>query len=221
MKSLLVLLLVANGVVAGWTVLLPAAPVSNVASPLPPLDAARLVLVSERHEIVEIREPAAPRAGDVAITAAIPATFARECRAWGPFSARDAADARLQALAADGVAADLATERVAAKQLVYVDRPAGASAASVCAALGSEGVDCQPIVAGERAGALSVGVFRNPALAQAQAARVSGLGYAAHVVSWGSGAPVFNVVAWVDPSEIATGEASEACVAIAPPERFL
>jgi hypothetical protein len=221
MKSLLAALLVANGVVAGWTVFAPAAPVPNAPSPLPPLDAARLVLVSERHEIVEIREPAAPRARDVAINAAIPATFARECRAWGPFAARDEADARLQALAADGVAADLATERIAAKQLVYVDRPVDASAASVCAALRSEGVDCQPIVAGERAGVLSVGVFRNPALAQAQAARVSGLGYAAHVVPWGSREPVFNVVAWVDPSEIATGEASDACVAIAPPERFL
>jgi len=228
MKSLLVALLVANGMCAGWVAFAPPTSVPNARDPMPPLEAATIHLVSERAElsarteIVEIREPHAAPQSNVEAVAATPASFSRECRAWGPFERRTDAEALRQSLEATGAVADLRTEISADKLLVYVE-PAAADASKqvACAALRGAGIDCFVIRSGHRAGALSIGVFRNPALAARQALRAGALGYPAHVVPWGARDARFNVFAWVDAAESRTGKSSDACAAIAPQERFL
>jgi hypothetical protein len=221
MKSLLVSLLLANGIVAGYALF---APNTRIDDAPPPLDAPRLRLVAERTEVVEIREPSSVHesAQPAVASAGLKPATASQCRTWGPFARRADAEALHRRLAASGAVPDLRTEPVDPRRLVTVDPvQAGLAASSLCAALRERGVECQIIASGARRGAVSVGIFRQPALAKRQAARVVALGYPAEVVPWRERDTAFTVVAWVDAPLSESGTASAACAAIAPMERFL
>lgn len=221
MKSLLVSLLLANGIVAGYALFAPSLPLDPAP---PPLDVARLRLVSERAEVVDIREPASvPGSAQPAVARAdVDPAAPSQCRSWGPFERRADAEEVHRRLAASGALADLRTAPADPRRLVTVD-PAqtGLAATALCTTLRERGIECGVIAAGARRGAVSVGIFRKAALAERQAARVVALGYPAEVVPWRERDAAFTVVAWVAAPLSESGAASAACAAIAPTERFL
>ena len=153
--------------------------------------------------------PQEPDANTPAATtaAAQPRTETTRCVLVGAFETRDLAVQAHARLAAESANASVIVDSVAddPHYLVYV-APAGsrAEADDIGRALRAQGLDSYVIPSGERARGVSVGLFKSEQRAQAQQARVAGLGYDVRVTVRNRERLVYRVrVADVAPAALA------------------
>jgi len=204
MKSLLLMLMTANVVCAGYTATM-AWGTRNEATAPEPRGVPTLRLVTEQPATIEIREPIEPGAH-------------RACSAWGPFAS--AADAQRFGARLPGASpVDLISDTVVGTRafLVYVaPDEAAADDAALVHVLRANGIESQSVASGDLAAALAVGVFAHEGAAEAQARRLKALGVPTHVVPLLAGSAAYHLVAASRRGDDPENRISDECDPIAP-----
>lgn len=215
MRALALALIVANLLLATWTLTRPTEPAEPGA---PALAASPLVLLGELPPApaptIETLPPVAAEPVAQVMTDASPATDG--CQTLGPFPDRDAVQAAAAALAAAGLAARPRAVDASERLGFWVHTPPSPdreAAAAVVERLRRAGVrDYYVVVDGEAVNAVSLGVFRELAGAEQHAGRLRALGFEVEVGERRRASTAW----WLDfPAPAGGSDAADAVVALA------
>ena len=212
MKSLLLMLMTANVVCAGYTATVAWRGGSLSGVRLSALDLPAVRLLAERGSTINISEPAEPAE-----------SRARVCSAWGPFESEgDASRFGAELNAARGASVVSDTVEASRGFLVYVSvEDAAANNGVFRRVLADNAVATRVVAAGDLAGAVAVGVFAREGAAEAQARKLKALGVRTRVVPLLETSAAYHVVI-ADLQGLATrNDLAEECSPIASKERFL
>lgn len=146
------------------------------------------------------------------------------CRAWGPFTALEDAEALASRLALPGEAFEVYQGEIPADPdyLVTVRAPGDREAAErILKELESRSIDSYILERGPEGNVLAVGVFSRPAGASRRQRQIATLGYQADVEPLQRSHRIYHLLARVPADHVSEVPAAGGCSDIAPVQQFL